>query len=402
MKSTINYHRPTVLSIVTGLVVVRKESVLSKEFEDVIMTCSKFRGNVGWGKSAEPRRTRTVWYWYHTYLLYLSTHLVISNKLVIVPGPWTMVIFLSTMKSFIYFSAVAIIIGGALAQQQQQYRGLQQQEDGPPVDADSPWPTYSPTSAAGADATGGPTSSSAEATSTGGGAATTTTDDASGGWGGSCPEELAGSMTLAVPFAQSPDGEVGSTLTFKYAIVVASSSSDGRDVLCARLERASDVVGGGYIGFGISPGGTMDGAVGIIGLPDGGTVMKYDLSGDRSVEVMTDDRQTLMSASITTRTEDGMTIMEFAKYLIEDGENEILANGTNTFLYALGGEDGGDDLSYHADRGSFVLDFETPAIIETEGTAFICLVHVFMVILLGTYSLFTSCHDYGGTPSLSF
>ena len=312
-----------------------------------------------------------------------------------------MVIFLSTMKSFIYFSAVAIIIGGALAQKQQQYRGLQQQEDEPPVDVvDSPWPTYSPTSAARADATGGPTSS-AEATTTGGGAATTTTDDASGGWGGSsCPEELAGSMTLAVPFAQSPDGE-GSTLTFKYAIVT-SSSSDGRDVLCARLERVSDVVGGGYIGFGISPGGTMDGAVGIIGSPNGGTVMKYNLSGDRSVEVMTDDKQTLMSASIITQAEDGTTIMEFAKYLIEDGENEILANGANTFLYALGGEDGGNDLSYHADRGSFVLDFETPAIIETEGTAFICPVHVFMVILLGTYSLFTSCRDYGGTPSLSF
>jgi hypothetical protein len=142
----------------------------------------------------------------------------------------------------------------------------------------------------------------------------------------------------------------------------------------------------------------MDGAVGIIGLPDGGTVMKYDLSGDRSVEVMTDDRQTLMSASITTRTEDGMTIMEFAKYLIEDGENEILANGANTFLYALGGEDGGDDLSYHADRGSFVLDFETPAIIETEGTAFIFVLCMFLWLYCQALThLFTSCRDYGGT-----
>ena len=48
--------------------------------------------------------------------------------------------------------------------------------------------------------------------------------------------------------------------------------------------------------------------------------------------------------------------MDFAKYLQEDGENEIFANEENTFLYALGGS---NVLSYHSSRDKFILDFET-------------------------------------------
>jgi hypothetical protein len=105
----------------------------------------------------------------------------------------------------------------------------------------------------------------------------------------------------------------------------------------------------------------MDGGMGIIGLPGDGTVMKYVMSGDRSVELMSDERQTLMGTSITQ--EDGVTIMEFTKYLREDGENAILANGENTFLYALGAI---NELLYHSSgRGSFVLDFGTTLPTET-------------------------------------
>jgi hypothetical protein len=168
-------------------------------------------------------------------------------------------------------------------------------------------------------------------------------------WGGVCPDEL-------VQYTSLHDG----ILTFEYAIVAsqASSSPDG-DILCARLERSDDVEG--YIGFGISTNGTMDGGMGIIGLPGDGTVMKYVMSGDRSVELMSDERQTLMGTSITQ--EDGVTIMEFTKYLREDGENAILANGENTFLYALGAI---NELLYHSSgRGSFVLDFGTTLPTET-------------------------------------
>jgi hypothetical protein len=60
-----------------------------------------------------------------------------------------------------------------------------------------------------------------------------------------------------------------------------------------------------------------------------------------------------MSASITQA--DGITTMEFAKYLEEDGEIEIVPYGNNTFLYAVGT---GNELGYHAARGPFNVDFE--------------------------------------------
>lgn len=138
------------------------------------------------------------------------------------------------------------------------------------------------------------------------------------------------------------------TLTFKYAVVPAASA-DERSILCGRLEAASEA----WLGFGISPTGEMEGGEGIIGLPDDGTVQKYYLGTSPRVEAMADDKQTLMSASITQA--DGKTTMDFAKYLEEDGELEIVPYGENTFLFAVGS---GNELGYHAARGDFNLDFE--------------------------------------------
>jgi hypothetical protein len=64
--------------------------------------------------------------------------------------------------------------------------------------------------------------------------------------------------------------------------------------------------------------GTMEGGEGIIGLPDDGSVQKYDLGTSTRVQLMSDDKQTLMYTSVTQ--EGGQTIMEFAKYLSEPGE----------------------------------------------------------------------------------
>jgi len=142
--------------------------------------------------------------------------------------------------------------------------------------------------------------------------------------------------------------QLDDTLTLKYAVVLASSG-DERNILCARLEGASEA----WLGFGISPSGTMEGGEGIIGLPDDGTVKKYYLGSSVRVDEMPDEFQTLMSSSITQA--DGVTTMEFAKYLDEDGEIEIVPNGNNTFLYAVGT---GNELGYHAARGPFNVDFE--------------------------------------------
>ena len=65
------------------------------------------------------------------------------------------------------------------------------------------------------------------------------------------------------------------------------------------------------------------------------------------------EKQTLMDTSITQ--EDGQTIMEFTKLLVEDGEHEIVI-GENTFLYALGGD---NSLGYHSGgRGDFTVELE--------------------------------------------
>ena len=163
-----------------------------------------------------------------------------------------------------------------------------------------------------------------------------------------CPAELTQSKSLSIAD--------GSTLTFKYAVVL-SRFTDSQNLLCAHLERDAE----GFIGFGISPTGKMSGGEAIIGIPDDaddnpGTVMKYNLSGGSPrTSLMPDEKQTLMYTSITQ--EDGNTFMKFAKYLNEIEENEIFASGENTFLYALGEQ--GKGLSYHGDnKGDFTLDFE--------------------------------------------
>lgn len=164
-----------------------------------------------------------------------------------------------------------------------------------------------------------------------------------------CPAELTQSKSLTT--------EDGNILTFKYAVVL-SSFSENLNMLCAHLESDTE----GYIGFGISPTGTMSGGEAIIGMPadaddNPGTVMKYNLSGDSPrTLLMPDENQTLMYTNITQA--DGNTVMTFAKILKEVGELEILASGENTFLYALGGQ--GSGLSYHGtNRGDFTLDFDT-------------------------------------------
>ena len=142
----------------------------------------------------------------------------------------------------------------------------------------------------------------------------------------------------------------GGYLTFTYA-TVTSSLPEERGILCARLESKME----SYIGFGISPSGRMNGGEAVIGLPDEGTVKKYTLSGARSAVPMDDSNQTLMDEQITQT--DGKTLMVFTKYLLEDGEHDILATGENIFLYALGRS---NSLAKHEGGGDFKIDFGDP------------------------------------------
>eukprot|EP00956_Cyclotella_meneghiniana_P009072 scaffold12431_cov94-Cyclotella_meneghiniana.AAC.6 len=148
----------------------------------------------------------------------------------------------------------------------------------------------------------------------------------------SCPPELTQSESI------------NSAITMYYAVVTSSSEPD---IMCARIESSLE----SWVGFGISPTGMMIGAEAVIGLPDDGTVLKYELTGKSTslVVPMSDDKQTLTDTSITQ--EGGMTVLSFTKILDED-QYEIVV-GPNTFIFALGTS---NSLGYHADRGVFSVD----------------------------------------------
>ena len=159
---------------------------------------------------------------------------------------------------------------------------------------------------------------------------------------GDCPASLDGVMELPNSGAQ-----------LYYAIVPSDPSDANNGIsLCARLEADGE----SWVGFGISENGGMVGSVAIIGSPEKGTVLKYDLNGkDTSLVVaMPDDKQTLMDAYISQQ--GGRTVMEFTKLLIEDGEIPILEEGENNFLFAKGS---GNELGYHANRVAFIKDFSS-------------------------------------------
>jgi hypothetical protein len=98
----------------------------------------------------------------------------------------------------------------------------------------------------------------------------------------------------------------------------------------------------------------MIGSQAVIGVPEQGTVLKYDLTTRTADAPMTEDKQTLSSTSITVEGE--KAIMEFTKLLVETGEVPIVENTENKFIYAAGDyytEDG--RLGMHSERASFVI-----------------------------------------------
>lgn len=149
---------------------------------------------------------------------------------------------------------------------------------------------------------------------------------------------------------------IDSKATLHYALVPSDPPGSNNGLLCGRLEAQND---DGWIALGISPnGGGMVGSEAIVGIPAGGTVVKYNLNGKNTASVvpMSPEEQTLIDTSIAVRDEDGMTIMSFTKLLVEDGEIPILESGTNTFLHARGAS--GAELGYHYNgRMSFEVDF---------------------------------------------
>jgi hypothetical protein len=121
----------------------------------------------------------------------------------------------------------------------------------------------------------------------------------------------------------------------------------------------------GWLGFGISPTGQMTGAEAVIGVPDDGTVLKYDLNGKSSSAVvpMNSINQTLMNTSIKQK--DGDTVLYFEKYLHED-QYPIVLGRNNTFIFA---DATSSSLQYHgSSRGNFTLFVEKSRVPTAQPT----------------------------------
>jgi len=159
-------------------------------------------------------------------------------------------------------------------------------------------------------------------------------DDSSGS-NITCPESLDQSQ------------EINSESTLYYALVPSNPPEAVNGILCARLEVLDN---DGWIGLGFSTNGFMQGSQAVVGIPDEGSVLKYDLSGNIA-SVMSDEDQTLTDTSIVNNSV--LTTMEFTKLLVEEGQVPILEDGENIFLHAWGGP----TLGYHTGRLSFQIDF---------------------------------------------
>ena len=109
--------------------------------------------------------------------------------------------------------------------------------------------------------------------------------------------------------------------------------------------------GEAWLGFGVSPEGSMTDADAVIGLPDSQSVTQYDMTGEGLEFVSPWSTQTLSDASVTQ--DAGVTTLTFTMPLVNDGQHEILASGPNTFLYAYGGS---NELSVHAKAKDFTID----------------------------------------------
>lgn len=119
----------------------------------------------------------------------------------------------------------------------------------------------------------------------------------------------------------------------------------------------------GWVAIGFSDnGGFMVGSEAVIGLPDTGEVLKYELNGKTNSAVipMVAAKQTLVDASITQ--DATSTTLTFTKRMVEDGEIPIVL-GANALLGAYGGS---NTLGIHSNRDSFALDLASGGVASVQ------------------------------------
>lgn len=149
----------------------------------------------------------------------------------------------------------------------------------------------------------------------------------------------------------------GSTLLFK----VNPSDPNAGGVDTVTFEYTVPQLGWVAIGF-TDNGGFMVGSEAVIGLPDTGEVLKFELGGKTTPQVtpMPEAKQTLIGASIVQ--DATSTTLTFTKRMVEDGEVPIEV-GPNTFLAAYSGS---NSLGIHSNRDSFALDLASGGVANIQ------------------------------------
>lgn len=105
--------------------------------------------------------------------------------------------------------------------------------------------------------------------------------------------------------------------------------------------------GEAWVAVAVSPSGQMVGAQAVIGLPDSGEAMIYDLNARSDAGVVVSDTQILTSSSVTQA--DGRTMLTFTVPLETDGFR-VSSDGSTSYLYAYGTS---NTLGFHAARSAF-------------------------------------------------
>jgi hypothetical protein len=141
--------------------------------------------------------------------------------------------------------------------------------------------------------------------------------------------------------------EIDDNLTFYWTIF----TDNDEEFIKARIVYEDE----GWVAWGLSPDGVMEGTLAIIGLPDVG-VSLYDLNGysTSSVEIRTDDEQTLTETTITQ--ENGITTVDFTRSLAADQADDLplSSSTTDTFVWAYRTD---NTFAQHTSKGTVMMNF---------------------------------------------
>ena len=107
---------------------------------------------------------------------------------------------------------------------------------------------------------------------------------------------------------------------------------DGTRVTMAVNLTASNESGFVALGFPDKSGG-MFGSQSVVCIPQYNMIVKYEFKVYADQSVLRDGYQTLMDAS--SKAVYGGIVLKFKKFLVKEGENDIIVNGPHNFIYAF-------------------------------------------------------------------